>query len=204
MTIYLHHGDLPKDVSFSKHIAIDTETMGLNPMRDRLCLVQMSDGDGDCHLIKFDDGNYEAPNLKKVLSDPEVEKIFHFARFDVAVIWMYLDVLCEPIYCTKIASKLVRTFTAHHGLKNLCRDLIGAEISKQQQSSYWGAAELSPEQQEYAASDVLHLHALKEKLNEMLEREDRMDLARACFDFLPNRAMLDVAGWADEDIFAHH
>ena len=203
MSIELHHGDLPDGLDLGDCIAIDTETMGLNPIRDRLCLVQLSSGDGNCHLVKFDGMNYDAPNLKKLLADPEIVKMFHFARFDVAVMWVYLGVLCQPIYCTKIASRLVRTFTGHHGLKNLCKDLIGQDLSKQQQSSDWGAETLTEEQMEYAASDVLYLHQIKEKLDEMLTREGRTDLARACFEFLPHRAVLDIAGWADEDIFSH-
>lgn len=203
MDITLHHGDLPDNIDFGDSVAVDTETMGLNPVRDRLCLVQLSAGDGTCHLVKFDGENYDAPNLRKLMADPNVTKLFHFARFDVAVMQAYLDVVTAPIYCTKIASKLVRTFTSYHGLKNLCRDLIGVEISKQQQSSDWGAAELSPEQQEYAASDVLYLHQLREKLNGMLIREGRMELAQSCFDFLPTRALLDLNGWPEDDIFAH-
>ena len=203
MDITLHHGDLPDNIDFGSSVAIDTETMGLNPVRDRLCLVQLSAGDGTCHLVKFDGENYDAPNLRKLLADPNVLKLFHFARFDVAILQAYLGELTAPIYCTKIASRLVRTFTSYHGLKTLCRDLISVEISKQQQSSDWGAPELSPEQQEYAASDVLYLHQLREKLNEMLVREGRMELAQSCFDFLPTRAILDLEGWPEEDIFAH-
>lgn len=204
MDIKLHHGDLPAGIDFGDSVAVDSETMGLNPMRDRLCLVQLSAGDGVCHLVKFNgDDDYDAPNLRKVLADPNITKLFHFARFDVAVFMAYLGVITTPVYCTKIASKLVRTFTSYHGLKNLCRDLINVEISKQQQSSDWGADELTPEQQEYAASDVLYLHQLKEKLDEMLIREGRMELAQSCFEFLPARAMLDLEGWPEEDIFAH-
>lgn len=203
MTIELHHGDLPDGLEFSDVIAIDTETMGLNPIRDRLCLVQLSSGDGSAHLVKFDGMNYDAPNLKKLLSDPAITKLYHYGRFDVAVLWVYLGVLTRPVYCTKIASRLVRTFTPYHGLKNLCRDLIGVDLSKQQQSSDWGAAELSEDQMKYAASDVLYLHELREKLDEMLIREGRMEIAQACFDFVPHRAVLDVGGWPDEDIFAH-
>ena len=184
-------------------IAIDTEAMGLINRRDRLCLVQLSTGDGNAHLVKFERDKYDAPNLKRLLSDPSTTKLFHFARFDVAIIRLYLGVLIQPLYCTRTASKLVRTFTDRHGLKDLCRDLIGKEISKQQQSSDWGAPELSQEQKEYAASDVLHLHALREVLDKMMEREGRTELARACFGFLPARAMLDLAGWAEVDIFAH-
>jgi len=203
MNITLHHGDLPADIDFGGSVAVDTETMGLNPIRDRLCLVQLSAGDGTCHLVKFDGENYDAPNLRRLMSDQNVLKIFHYARFDIAVISAYLGVITTPVYCTKIASRLIRTFTSYHGLKNLCRDLLGVEISKQQQSSDWGAAELSPEQQEYAASDVLYLHQLKEKLDEMLIREDRMEFANSCYNFLPTRALLDLHGWPEEDIFAH-
>tara|TARA_B100000686_G_scaffold144593_1_gene152019 strand:- start:1358 stop:1984 length:627 start_codon:yes stop_codon:yes gene_type:complete len=202
-SIILHHNDLPADVDFGASVAIDTETMGLNPARDRLCLVQMMSAEGDCHLVKFDGKNYDAPNLKRILANEDILKLFHFARFDVAVLQAYLGVLTEPIYCTKIASRLVRTFTPYHGLKNLCRDLLGEDISKHQQSSDWGADELTEDQLEYAASDVLYLHGLKSKLDEMLEREGRLDLAHSCFDFLPTRAMLDLRGWAEEDIFSH-
>lgn len=208
MTIYFHEGDLPDDLNLAaaardRSIAIDSETMGLNPVRDRLCLVQLSAGDGDAHLVRFRRGVYEAPNLCRLLADPAVTKLFHFARFDVAMFQAYLGVVTRPVYCTKIASKLVRTFTDRHGLKDICRELVGVEISKQQQSSDWGADVLSPEQQAYAASDVLYLHDLKAKLDTMLEREERADLARACFDFLPARAALDLGGWEDPDIFAH-
>jgi ribonuclease D len=177
--------------------------MGLINRRDRLCLVQLSTGDGNAHLVKFEPGRYEAPNLRRLLSNPETMKLFHFARFDVAIIRFYLGVLTQPLYCTRTASKLVRTFTDRHGLKDLCRDLLGKEISKQQQSSDWGAPELSNEQKEYAANDVLYLHQLRSALDKMLEREGRAELARACFNFLPARAMLDLAGWPDVDIFAH-
>lgn len=203
MTIHLHRGDLPAHVDFGASVAVDTETMGLNPVRDRLCLVQLSAGDGNCHLVQINDGAYNCPNLKKLLANPAVLKIFHFARFDVAMLKRYLGVDCAPLYCTKIASRLVRTFTDRHGLKDLCKDLLGVDLSKQQQSSDWGAAQLSQEQQNYAASDVLHLHALKAKLDAMLAREGRTDLAQACFGFLPTRAALDLGGWAEEDIFAH-
>src|SRR5262245_13151842 len=203
MTVYLHRGDLPGHVDLGKQVAIDTETMGLNPVRDRLCLVQLSAGDGHCHLVQINDGAYDCPNLKKLLADPAVLKIFHFARFDVAMIKRYLGIDCAPLYCTKIASRLVRTFTDRHGLKDLCKELLGIELSKQQQSSDWGAAELTQEQLNYAASDVLHLHALREKLDAMLRREGREDLARACFEFLPVRAELDLRGWSDIDPFAH-
>jgi ribonuclease D len=177
--------------------------MGLMNRRDRLCLVQLSNGDGNAHLVKFAPGGYAAPNLKKLLLDPGTMKLFHFARFDVAIIRLYLGVLIQPIYCTKTASRLVRTYTDRHGLKDLCRELLGKDISKQQQSSDWGAPELSNEQKEYAANDVLYLHQLREALDKMLAREGRADLARTCFNFIPARAMLDLAGWADVDIFAH-
>jgi ribonuclease D len=203
MTIHLHQGDLPADVSFGDSVAIDTETLGLNPHRDRLCLVQLSAGDGVCHLVRFQKGIYDAPNLKKLLADPGVTKLFHFARFDVAVLRHYLGVDTAPIYCTKIASKLVRTFTDRHGLKDLCRELIGVEISKQEQSSDWGAAQLSDAQLKYAASDVLHLHKLAAVLDQMLAREGRTDIAAQCFSFLPMRARLDLEGWPEIDIFAH-
>ena len=201
--ILLHQGDLPAGLSFGDSIAVDCETMGLDLSRDRLCLLQLSGGDGVCHLVQFNQGNYEAPHLKALLSDPAVTKIFHFARFDVAAVRRYLGVDCTPIYCTKIASKLVRTYTDRHGLKDLCRELLGVEISKQQQSSDWGAAELSQDQLAYAAADVLYLHQLRTKLDAMLAREGRADLARACFEFLPARATLDIAGWDEIDIFAH-
>jgi ribonuclease D len=203
VSIHLHHGDLPAGVGFGASVAIDTETMGLDPNRDRLCLVQLSAGDGVCHLVQFAKDAYAAPRLKALLTDPAVLKIFHFGRFDIAMLQRYLGVLTEPVYCTKIASRLTRTFTDRHGLKDLVRDLIGIELSKQQQSSDWGAGELSDEQLRYAASDVLHLHALKAKLDAMLAREGRTALAQACFDFLPTRALLDLGGWGAEDIFAH-
>jgi ribonuclease D len=203
MTIHVHQNDLPDGLSFGASVAIDTETMGLNPIRDRLCLVQLSAGDGDAHLVQFADRNYAAPNLKRLLADEKVLKIFHFARFDVAVLQAYLGVTTRPVYCTKIASKLVRTFTDRHGLKELCRELLNVDLSKQQQSSDWGAPGLTPEQQSYAASDVLYLHRLKEILDGMLAREKRTHLAQACYDFLPARAELDLAGWPEFDIFAH-
>ncbi len=177
--------------------------MGLNNARDRLCLVQLSDGRGDEHLVQFTGGHYEAPRLKALLGDPSRTKIFHFARFDLAIMQHYLGVMAAPVYCTKIASRLVRTFTDRHGFKDLCRDLIQVEVSKQQQTSDWGAGDLSPEQREYAASDVRHLHRLREKLDTMLAREGRADLATACFAFLPARAQLDLAGWPEIDVFAH-
>jgi ribonuclease D len=198
----LYRNDLPDGLDLGPVVAIDTETMGLNPHRDRLCLVQLCSGDGQAHLVQMVDG-YDAPNLKKLLTDPNRLKLFHFARFDVAVMKAYLGVVTTPIYCTKIASRLVRTFTDRHGLKDLVRDLLGVEISKQMQSSDWGAETLSPEQLKYAASDVLHLHAMREKLDAMLARENRTAYAQACFDFLPVRAQLDLAGWEEIDIFAH-
>lgn len=204
MAITLHQGDLPDGLSLGAAVAVDTETMGLKTPRDRLCVVQLSAGDGNAHLVQFQAGKgYAAPNLKRLLADPKVLKLFHFARFDLAAIKHYLGVDCTPIYCTRTASRLVRTFTDRHGLKDLCRDLLGVEISKQEQSSDWGAATLTEAQQRYAASDVLHLHQLKAVLDGMLAREGRAMLAQACFDFLPHRAALDLAGWPEEDIFAH-
>ncbi len=203
VTIHLHQGDLPADVKFGPSVAIDTETMGLNPHRDRLCLAQLSSGDGVCHLVQFPPGPYNAPNLRALLADPKVLKLFHFGRFDIAVLAHYLGAVPAPVYCTKIASKLVRTFTDKHGLKDLCRELLGVELSKQQQTSDWGAASLTEEQKRYAASDVLHLHALKAKLDEMLAREKRQQLAVACFAFLPTRAFLDLVGFENADIFEH-
>ncbi|MCZ6721086.1 MAG: ribonuclease D [Proteobacteria bacterium] len=203
MTNHLHKGDLPSGVTFGACVAIDTETMGLNPLRDRLCLIQLSDGEGDAHVVQFANGAYEAPNLKAILADPHVTTLFHYARFDLAVIRHYLGVDCSPVYCTKVASKLTRTYTDRHSLKDLCREILGVELSKQQQSSDWGAAELSKQQIEYAASDVLHLHGLRAHLDELLSRHGRTELARACFDFLPTRAALDLAGWAEIDIFEH-
>jgi ribonuclease D len=203
VTIHLHKGDLPSEVKFGASVAIDTETMGLNPLRDRLCLAQLSGGDGISHLVQFAPGGYNAPNLRALLADPKVLKLFHFGRFDIAVLAHYLGVVAAPVYCTKIASKLARTFTDRHGLKDLCRELLGIELSKQQQSSDWGAAELTEEQKRYAASDVLHLHALKAKLDAMLVRENRQQLALACFAFLPTRAFLDLTGFESIDIFEH-
>jgi ribonuclease D len=202
MTVTLHKDDLPADINLGNVVAIDTETLGLKPIRDRLCLIQLSSGDGNVHLVQFRD-SYAAPNLKKMLGDRNVTKLFHFARFDIAAIWMYLQVLTAPVYCTKIASRIARTFTGHHSLKNLCKDLLNIEIDKQQQTTDWGAPNLTPEQIEYAATDVLHLHRLRALLDEALVRENRAQLAHACFEFLPSRALLDVAGWHDEDIFAH-
>ena len=203
MAISLHRGDLPADVSFGSVVAIDTETMGLNPHRDRLCLVQLSGGDGNAHLVQIPRGVHKAPRLAALLADPKVLKLFHFGRFDIAVLEYALGVRCEPVYCTKIAARLVRTFTDRFGLKDLCRELLGVDLSKQQQTSDWGAETLTDEQLAYAASDVLHLHALKAKLDVLLEREGRRELAEAAFKFLPTRARLDVAGWPEMDIFAH-
>ncbi len=199
----MHHNDLPDGLDLGNLVAVDSETMGLNVSRDRLCLVQLSAGDEACHLVQFAAGGYDAPNLKGLLGDPSVTKLFHFARFDLAMIQRHLGVTCRPAYCTKVASKLARTFTDRHSLRDLCRELLGVDLSKQQQSSDWGAAELSDEQLRYAASDVLYLHRLKAILDEMLEREGRRDLAQACFEFLPARAALDLAGWDGVDILAH-
>jgi ribonuclease D len=205
MAVHFHEEDLPGDVAFADGpIAVDTEAIGLIPGRDRLCLVQLSDGKGDEHLVRFKNGSdYAAPNLKALLNDSSRLKLYHFARFDVGIIQAYLGVTAAPLYCTRTASRLVRTYTDRHGLKDLVKELLGIEISKQQQTSDWGADELSDAQREYAASDVRYLHQLKEKLDERLEREDRVALAQACFDFLPARALLDIAGWAEQDIFAH-
>ena len=203
MDIQLHHDDLPDGLDLGNQVAVDTETMGLNTARDRLCLIQLSAGDETCHLVQFAQGSYDAPNLKGLLGDPAVAKLFHFARFDLAALQHYLGVTCRPVYCTKVASKLARTFTDRHSLRDLCRELLGVDLSKQQQSSDWGAAQLSDEQLRYAASDVLYLHRLKVILDDMLEREGRRDLAQACFDFLPSRAALDLAGWSEVDILAH-
>lgn len=200
--IHLHKGDLPAGLDFGKSVAVDTETLGLNVNRDRLCLIQLSAGDGSAHLVQFD-GVYDAPRLKALLTEKNVLKIFHFARFDIAVLQKYLGVETAPLYCTKIVSKLVRTYTDRHGLKDLAGELLGIEISKQQQSSDWGAKELSQQQLAYAASDVLHLHALKEKLDAMLERDNRREFAEAAFRFLPVRARLDLAGFGEDDIFSH-
>jgi ribonuclease D len=204
MSIYFHEEDLPSDVTFEGPIAVDTEAMGLYPARDRLCLVQLSDGRGDEHLVRFRRGSdYAAPNLKALLGDPNRLKLYHFARFDVAIIRYYLGIIAAPLYCTRTASRLVRTYTDRHGLKELVKELLNIDLSKQQQTSDWGAPELNDAQREYAASDVRYLHQLKAKLDERLVREDRVALAQACFDFLPNRALLDLAGWAEQDIFAH-
>lgn len=202
-SITLHKGDLPAGLTFSGSVAIDTETLGLNPHRDRLCLVQLSAGDGTAHLVQPDPATYDCPRLKALLTDPSVLKIFHFARFDLAVLEQYLGVTVAPVYCTKIVSKLVRTYTDRHGLKDLVGELLGIELSKQQQSSDWAAPTLSPQQLAYAAADVLHLHALKAKLDAMLAREDREAFAKSAFAFLPTRAKLDLAGFSEDDIFAH-
>lgn len=203
MTIRLHRGDLPDLARYKTAVAIDTETLGLNPHRDRLCVVQLSPGDGSADVVQIAPGQKDAPNLKKLLADPSVVKIFHYARFDIAVLSNAFGVMPAPIYCTKIASRLTRTYTDKHGLKDLVRELLGVDLSKQQQSSDWGAETLTEPQVAYAASDVLHLHALKEKLDTLLAREGRTDLAAACFRFLPDRARLDLQGWPEEDIFAH-
>ena len=203
MTNYLHKGDLPAGLDLGAIVAVDSETMGLNPHRDRLCVVQLSSGDGNAHLVQLDPKTYAAPNLKRLLADPKVLKLFHFARFDIAAFQHWLKVETSPVYCTKVASRLTRTFTDRHGLKDLAKDLIGVDLSKQQQSSDWGADTLSEAQIDYAASDVLYLHALKAKLDEMLAREGRTALAEACFRFLPARAALDLAGWPEIDILAH-
>ena len=203
MTIHLYHRDLPDGLDLGPVVAIDTETMGLDPRRDRLCLVQMSGGDGDAHLVQIAQGQTEAPNLTRMLADPAVLKLFHFARFDIAALERAFGVSTAPVWCTKVASKLVRTFTDRHGLKYLLNDLVGVDVSKQQQTSDWGAEVLTQAQLDYAASDVLHLHVIRDRLDEMLAREGRTELARACFDFLPTRSALDLAGWDEIDIFAH-
>ncbi len=203
MANFLHDADLPDDIDFGASVAVDSETMGLRLGRDPLCVVQLSAGNGDAHLVQLRRDSYDAPNLKRLLTDPKVLKIFHFGRFDIAMFALHLGVVTTPVYCTKIASKLARTYTDRHGLKDLVRELLTTDISKAQQSSDWGAATLSPDQIAYAASDVLHLHALKARLDMMLEREGRSELAQACFDFLPSRAQLDLAGWEDIDVFAH-
>ncbi|PVA07723.1 ribonuclease D [Thalassorhabdomicrobium marinisediminis] len=203
MTNYLYQNDLPDGLDLGSVVAIDCETMGLNPHRDRLCLIQMSSGDGDCHLIQVAQGQTQAPNLCKLLADPNVLKLFHFGRFDIAAMLKAFGVVTAPVYCTKIASKLVRTYTDRHGLKNLLQELLGVDISKFQQQSDWGAETLTEAQLDYAASDVLYLHQLRDALNVRLRRENRTEMARACFDFLPMRAQLDLAGWPEQDIFAH-
>jgi len=203
MTVRLHRGDLPDLSRYTTSVAIDTETMGLNPHRDRLCVVQLSSGDGSADVVQIPKDHAEAPNLKALLGNPDITKIFHFARFDIAVLFHTFDVMPQPVYCTKIASRLTRTYTDRHGLKDLVRELLNIDLSKQQQSSDWGLQQLSEAQLAYAASDVLHLHALRERLDMMLAREGRTALAQACFDFLPTRAKLDLQGWELEDIFAH-
>ncbi|MEQ9692868.1 ribonuclease D [Shimia sp. SDUM112013] len=203
MTNYLYQNDLPDNLDLGPVVAIDCETMGLNPHRDRLCVIQMSGGDGNAHLVQVTKGQTEAPNLCRMLENPDVLKLFHFGRFDIAAMYHAFGALTAPVYCTKIASKLVRTYTDRHGLKNLLQELVGVDISKQQQMSDWGAKTLTAAQLEYAASDVLYLHQLRDELNKRLEREGRTAMAQACFDFLPMRARLDLAGWPEQDIFAH-
>ena len=203
MANFLYQNDLPDDLDLGAIVAIDCETMGLNPHRDRLCLIQMSGGDGNCHLVQVAKGQTDAPNLCKMLQNPDVLKLFHYGRFDIAALLHTFGTLAAPVYCTKIASKLVRTFTDRHGLKTLVQDMLGTDISKHQQQSDWGAAELSNAQLDYAASDVLYLHKLRDALDVMLAREGRADMAQACFDFLPMRARLDLGGWPDQDIFSH-
>ena len=203
MAIKLYKGDLPPGLDFGSSVAVDTETLGLVPRRDKLCLVQLSSGDGNAHLVQLDRASYDAPSLKALFANPAVTKIFHYARFDVAVIRHYLGVDVNPLYCTKIASKLTRTYTDRHGLKDLVKELLGIELNKQQQSSDWGAHMLSDPQKQYAAQDVLYLHELKSRLDQMLAREGREAVARACFDFIPTRAALDLSGWTEEDVFAH-
>ena len=203
MTVYLHEGDLPDGLDLGPEVAIDSETMGLRFRRDPLCVVQLSSGDGDAHVVRLGRPDYDCPNLKRLLADPKVLKLFHFGRFDIGMFDLHLGVETRPVYCTKIASKLARTYTDRHGLKDVARELAGVDMSKAQQSSDWGAAVLSQAQLDYAASDVLYLHAIKARLDVMLEREGRAGLARACFDFLPTRSRLDLAGWDEVDIFAH-
>jgi ribonuclease D len=203
MAIKLYKGDLPAGLDFGSSVAVDTETLGLIPRRDKLCVVQLSSGDGNAHLVQLDRSSYDAPNLKALFANPAVTKIFHYARFDVAVIKQYLGVDTYPLYCTKIASKLTRTYTDRHGLKDLIKELLGIELNKQQQSSDWGAHVLSDAQKQYAAMDVLYLHEMKARLDQMLAREGRTEVAKSCFDFIPTRAALDLAGWTEEDVFAH-
>ena len=203
MTNFTHSEDLPEDLDLGQIVAIDCETMGLNPSRDRLCVVQLSSGDGNTHIIQIEKGQAEAPNLVNLLSNDKILKLFHFGRFDIAILFSTFGVVTSPVYCTKIASKIARTYTDRHGLKNLLSEILDVDISKQQQSSDWGAKRLSKAQIEYAATDVLYLHALREKLNEMLTRENRSELANECFKFLPSRAVLDIKGWNDIDIFEH-
>lgn len=201
--IYFHEGDLPSSVRFSKAVAVDTETMGLQIHRDRLCLIQLGDGQGNCHIVRFKKGQYDAPNLKALLQDDSVLKIFQYARFDVATLYLYLGVVCSPVYCTKVASKIARTNAPSHSLKALCQQLLGVELEKEQQCSDWGANDLSEEQLKYAANDVLYLHALKEKLDGLLEREGRTAYAKACFDFLPHVGKMDVAGFDCANVLTH-
>lgn len=203
MTVYLHEGDLPDDLDLGNEVAIDSETMGLRFRRDDLCVVQLSSGDGNAHVVRLKRPEYDCPNLKRLLADPKVLKLFHFGRFDIGMFQLHLGVETRPVYCTKIASKLARTYTDRHGLKDVAREMAGVDMSKAQQSSDWGAETLTQAQLDYAASDVLHLHKIKARLNEMLVREGRMELANACFDFLPKRSALDLAGWDEIDIFAH-
>jgi ribonuclease D len=203
MTNFLHKNDLPSEIKFTKSVAIDSETMGLNIIRDRLCVVQISDGNGDAHLVQFEQGKYDAPNLRKILADENIQKIFHFARFDMAALQFYLKVEMKNVYCTKIASKLVRTYTDAHGLKSLCDELLGVDLSKKQQSSDWGNPSINEKQIDYAASDVLHLHKLKLRLDEMLKRENRTEIFDACVKFLPTRVKLDLQGFSSGDIFSH-
>jgi ribonuclease D len=203
MTIHLHHNDLPEHLEFGPILAIDTEAMGLKDGRDRLCVVQLSDGNGEAHLVRFSPGHYAAPHLSRLLSDPQKLKLLHYARFDMAIIKRYLNIMLQPVYCTKIASKIARTYTDRHGLKELAREIGGVEISKQQQSSDWGAEELTEAQCQYAANDVLHLHAIHAGLEAMLTREGRQHLLDPCLSFLPHRVELDLAGWNDHDIFSH-
>ncbi|MBL4852936.1 MAG: ribonuclease D [Robiginitomaculum sp.] len=204
MAIHLHKGDLPEGLDFGASVAVDTETQGLSLMRDKLCLVQLSAGDGNAHIVQLDRDKYDCPNLKALLADVKIEKIFHFARFDVAMLKQNLDIDVAPIYCTKIASALIRTYTDAHGLKNLCKELLNIDLSKQQQSSDWATESLTKAQQEYAASDVLYLHQLQRILTARLMRENRFDMAKSCFDFMPTRAALDLAGWNEIDIFSHN
>lgn len=203
MTVYLHEGDLPDDLDLGPEVAVDSETMGLRFRRDPLCVVQLSSGDGDAHVVRLNRPGYDCPRLKRLMADRSVLKIFHFGRFDIAMIELHLGVETGPVYCTKIASKLARTYTDRHGLKDVARELAGIDLSKAQQSSDWGAPDLSQAQLDYAASDVLHLHVIRQHLDTMLVREGRMELAQACFDFLPARARLDLRGWDEMDIFAH-
>jgi ribonuclease D len=203
MAIKLYKGDLPPAIDFGSSVAVDTETLGLNPRRDKLCVVQLSGGDGNAHLVQLDRASYDAPRLKALMANPQVTKIFHYARFDVATLKHYLNVEVGPVYCTKIASKLVRTYTDKHGLKDLVKELLGIELNKQQQSSDWGAHLLSDAQKQYAAQDVLYLHELRSRLDQMLERERRSELARKCFDFVAVRAALDLGGWTEDDVFSH-